>query len=87
MLLEMSHAQGLTQLLMKPRNGMPWSAEDKAALRAHLRRIAKALPAFGIFSLPGGTVLLPLLAALLDRRKRHRGAEVAEADDGAAGRP
>jgi hypothetical protein len=72
MLLHVSHVQGLMQLLMKPRNGMPWSAEDKAALRSHLTLLAKALPAFGIFSLPGGMLLLPLLAAFLDRRKRRR---------------
>lgn len=75
MLLHVSCVQGLMQLLMKPRNGMPWTAEDKVALRSHLSRIAKALPAFGIFSLPGGMFLLPLLAFFLDRRRLRRNAE------------
>jgi hypothetical protein len=67
-----SHIQEFMRLLMKPRNGMPWSAEDKAALRCQLRQMAKALPAFGVFSLPGGMFLLPLLAIILDRRRMRR---------------
>ena len=78
-LQDVSHIQGFMQLLMKPRNGMPWSAEDKAALRFHLRHIARALPAFGIFSLPGGMLLLPLLSLFLDRRRMRRNAQLASA--------
>jgi hypothetical protein len=81
MLQNVSHIQEFMQLLMKPRNGMPWSAEDKAALRCHLRLIAKALPAFGVFSLPGGMLLLPLLAIFLDRRRMRRRALPAAAPE------
>jgi hypothetical protein len=68
-LAEISHIQGLMQLLMKPRNGKPWSAEDKRAILFHLRHLARSLPVMAIFSLPGGSLLLPLLAWFLDRRQ------------------
>jgi hypothetical protein len=68
-LAEISHIQGFMQLLMKPRNGMPWSAEDRAAILLHLKHLAKTLPVLVIFTLPGGSLLLPLLAWFLDRRR------------------
>jgi hypothetical protein len=67
---EVSHAQGFMQLLTKPRNGAVWTDEDRAELRLHLRHLARSLPAFGVFSLPGGSLLLPCLALFLDRRKK-----------------
>lgn len=70
-LTEISHIQGFMQLLMKPRNGMPWSAEDRSAILGHLKHLARSLPVLVIFTLPGGSLLLPLLAWFLDRRK-HR---------------
>jgi len=72
MLDEALHVQGFMQLLMKQRNGSPWSSEDKSALRLHLRHLAATLPLFGIFALPGGSMLLPLLALILDRRRQRR---------------
>jgi hypothetical protein len=68
-LVEISHIQGFMQLLMKPRNGMPWSVEDRAAILGHLRHLARSLPVLLIFTLPGGSLLLPILAWFLDRRK------------------
>jgi hypothetical protein len=68
-LTEISHIQGFMQLLMKPRNGMPWSQEDRAAILLHLKHLAKSLPVLLIFTLPGGSLLLPILAWFLDRRK------------------
>ena len=70
-LREVHQIQGFMQLLMKPRNGMPWSAEDKLALHLHLKRVAQTLPILGLFSLPGGSLLLPLLALFLDRRRQR----------------
>jgi hypothetical protein len=70
-LAEISHIQGFMQLLMKPRNGKPWSAEDKSAILFHLRHLARSLPVLAIFSLPGGSLLLPLLAWFLDRRQNR----------------
>ena len=69
-LRDLYHIQGFMNLLMKPRNGMPWTAEDKAAIRLHLKRVVASLPMLAVFTLPGGMLLLPLLAWHLDRRKR-----------------
>src|SRR5262245_50849127 len=87
---EAAQIQGFMQILMKPRNGGSWSPEDRAALRHHLqrlaralallhhlKRLARALPVLGIFALPGGSLLLPLLAVALDRRKKRRSARAA----------
>ncbi len=71
-LAEISHIQGFMQLLMKPRNGMPWSAEDRAAILVHLKHLAKTLPVLVVFTLPGGSLLLPVLAWFLDRRKNPK---------------
>ncbi|MEW5975908.1 MAG: hypothetical protein AB1898_08900 [Acidobacteriota bacterium] len=68
---EVTHIQGFMQLLMKPRNGLPWSQEDKSAILAHLRYLGKSLPILVVFSLPGGGLLLPLLAWFLDRRRQR----------------
>ena len=65
--------KGLMQLLMKNRNtGEKWTREEIREIRAHLRHIAMLVPALIIFLLPGGSLLLPLLAEVLDRRKRIR---------------
>ena len=68
--VEITHVQGLMQLLMKPRNGMPWSREDKAAILSHLKHMGKSLPLLAFFTLPGGVLLLPLLPWFLERRKK-----------------
>ncbi len=72
LLSEIEPVQGFMHLLMKPRNNMPWLPEDKALLRRHLRRLARTLPLLGVFALPGGSFLMPLLAIFLDRRKKSR---------------
>ncbi|MGH7412554.1 MAG: hypothetical protein ACREJ6_16055 [Candidatus Methylomirabilis sp.] len=65
--------KGLMQLLMKNRNtGEKWTRDEIHEIRAHLRHIAMLVPALIIFLLPGGSLLLPLLAEVLDRRKRIR---------------
>jgi hypothetical protein len=69
-LRDLYHIQGFMRLLMKPRNGMPWTTEDKAAIRLHLKSVAASLPMLAVFTLPGGMLLLPVLAWYLDRRKR-----------------
>ena len=69
--VEITHVQGLMQLLMKPRNGMPWSREDKAAILSHLKHMGKSLPLLAFFTLPGGVLLLPLLPWFLERRKKE----------------
>ncbi len=71
---EVSRFQDFMRLLMKPRNGQAWTTEDRAALRAHLKRAAQTLPILGLFSLPLGSLLLAALAFTLDRRRRSRSA-------------
>jgi len=64
------------RLLMKRKNTrQPWSKEEKRLLRAHLWHLSSYIPALIIFCLPGGSLLFPLLAEILDRRKnKGRGA-------------
>ena len=69
---EVSRIQDFMRLLMKPRNGQVWNAEDRIALRAHLKRAAHTLPILGLFSLPMGGLLLAALAFALDRRHKNR---------------
>ena len=65
--------QGLMQLLMKNRNtGEKWSREEIREIKKHLRHISKMVPVIIVFLLPGGSLLLPFLAEVLDRRKTIR---------------
>ncbi len=64
---------GLMRLLMKVRNtGEPWTPEERSEIRAHLWGIARLVPTVVVFCLPGGMLLLPILAEILDRRKVPR---------------
>jgi hypothetical protein len=69
---EVLRIEGLIAVLMKPRNGVPWSPDDRALLRGEMKRLARATPGFLIFLLPGGVVLLPLYAWFLDTRRARR---------------
>jgi hypothetical protein len=65
--------QDLMRLLMKPRNsGLPWSRDEVGRIRAHLKTLARLIPALVVFLLPGGLVLLPVLSEVLDRRQGPR---------------
>jgi hypothetical protein len=64
--------QGLMELLMKQRNGQSWTPKDRLLIRRHLRSLGEVAPAIALFALPGGTLLLPLLAWFLDRRQRRK---------------
>ncbi len=66
---EVAQVQGFMRLLMKERNGAPWSEVDKAAILSHLRHFGRSLPYLALFTLPGATIFLPGLAWFLDRRK------------------
>jgi len=71
--MEVLAIRGLMQLLMKTRNtDEKWTREEKKEVKRHLKNIAKILPAIAIFSLPGGSFLLPILTEVLDRRKTRR---------------
>jgi hypothetical protein len=72
-LMEVLSISGLMQLLMKIRNtDEKWTWEEKKEIKRHLKNIAKIIPAVAIFSLPGGSFMLPILAEALDRRKTRR---------------
>ncbi len=72
-LMEVLSISGLMQLLMKTRNTTEtWTSEERREIKKHLKNIAKIVPAIAIFSLPGGSFLLPILAEVLDRRKTRR---------------
>jgi hypothetical protein len=72
-LMEVLSIKGLMQLLMKTRNtDEKWTREERKEIRMHLKNISKIIPAVVVFSLPGGSFLLPVLAEALDRRKTRR---------------
>ena len=72
-LTEVLAVKGLMQLLMKNRNtGQKWTREEKKEIKRHLRDVSKILPVIIIFLLPGGSLFLPVLAAVLDRRAMMR---------------
>jgi uncharacterized Tic20 family protein len=59
-------------VLMKKRNKQVWTREDKAEIRAHLVRLSKLSPYLVVLVMPGGLVMLPILAWWLDRRRGKR---------------
>ncbi|MBI5847709.1 MAG: hypothetical protein HZB31_07150 [Nitrospirae bacterium] len=64
---------GFMVLFMKPVNtGTGWTKEEKQTLKKHIRHLASYVPVLIIFLLPGGSLLLPFLAEVLDRRKKKR---------------
>jgi hypothetical protein len=72
-LMEVLSIKGLMQLLMKVRNtDEKWTRDEKKEIKRHLKNVAKIIPAVALFSLPGGSFLLPILAEVLDRRKTRR---------------
>jgi hypothetical protein len=71
LLSEILQVKGLMPLLMKPRNHQDWTPEDKAELRAHLRRLSNISPYLVVLALPGSFVMLPALAWWLDRRRNR----------------
>ena len=68
----MSHMRGLMPLLMKQRNGYRWTEADRLEIRAQLRRLLSLSPYLIVFLLPGGLLMLPVLAWWLDRRRQQR---------------
>lgn len=72
-LKEVLEIKGLMQLLMKYRNtGQKWTNEEKKEIKIHLKNISKVVPVLIVFLLPGGSLLLPFLSEVLDRRKSIR---------------
>ncbi len=72
-LMEVLSIKGLIRLLMKVRNtDQKWTRQEKKEIRGHLINITRIVPAAAIFCLPGGSLLLPILAEALDRRRTRR---------------
>lgn len=63
---------GLMALLMKTRNGQPWTPVERAALRAQLRSMRRLGLYVAVMFVPGTAITLPLLAWWLDRRHTRR---------------
>ncbi|TAJ32000.1 MAG: hypothetical protein EPO64_01965 [Nitrospirae bacterium] len=70
---ELRQIQGLMPLLMKQRNGQPWTSEDRARLRTYLRQLFAVTPYLVALVLPAAPVTLPLLAWWVDQRRTRRG--------------
>jgi hypothetical protein len=71
-LAELVKVKGLMPLLMRRRNGLTWSRDERDQLQDQLRALAHLSPYLVIVALPGSFVLLPVLAWWLDRRRRQR---------------
>jgi phosphoglycolate phosphatase-like HAD superfamily hydrolase len=74
-LAEVLEVKDLMRLLMKGRNDR-WTAEDLKEIKTHLRHLAEDLPLLAAFLAPGGFLLLPILAEILDRRRDKRRMEI-----------
>lgn len=70
---ESAEMRDFMALLMKHRNtNVRWSPAEIRELKGHLLHLSFYVPVFIVFSLPGGTLLLPLLAEVMDRRAKMR---------------
>lgn len=69
---ELGKIKGAIPLLMKPRNGAKWTAQDRQELRHMLRAASAVYPYLIIWALPGSIILLPFLAWHLDARRKDR---------------
>lgn len=71
-LCEFAKVRGLLPILMKRRNGERWTKEERAILLSNLRALSNLSPYLIPLVMPGGFLLLPILAWWLDRRRRCR---------------
>jgi hypothetical protein len=69
---ELGKFKGAIPLLMKPRNGQKWTAQDRHDLQHILRAASAVYPYLIIWALPGSIILLPFLAWHLDARRKDR---------------
>jgi hypothetical protein len=69
---ELGKIKGAIPLLMKPRNGNSWTAQERLELKHMLRAASAVYPYLIIWALPGSIVLLPFLAWHLDARRKGR---------------
>lgn len=69
-LKEMDSVKDLTSLILRG-SRRRWTRDELRQIKEHLLILGKKIPILLVFMLPGGTVLLPLLVEILDRRKRN----------------
>ena len=70
---EANKTNDFMKLLMKHKNTRhTWTNEERRILRQHLWRCSSYIPILIIFCLPCGSLLFPVLAEILDRRKNRR---------------
>lgn len=72
---ELSQVRGLIPILMKRRNGGQWTPEDRIILRRDLRALSNLSPYLVPLVMPGGILMLPILAWWLDYRRKGRGSK------------
>jgi hypothetical protein len=78
---EAQQFQGFLHLFFKQRNtDLKWTKEEKQQIKNYLKRLSLYVPILIIFVLPGGSLLLPVLAEILDRRKARRAAPALSAE-------
>ncbi len=76
LLKEAVAANGIMRLLMKNRNtGEQWTKNELGQLRSYFLSLLLIVPALIIFLLPFGSLLLPILAEVLERRSKPRQAQ------------
>jgi hypothetical protein len=68
-LKEVDSVKDLTALLMKGTQ-RSWTESELLLIKTHFVVIGKKIPILMVFLLPGGSILLPLLVEVLDRRKK-----------------
>ena len=78
---ELGKIKGAIPLLMKPRNGSKWTAQDRQELKLMLRSASAVYPYLIIWALPGSILILPFLAWHLDARRKNRERKAAGAEN------
>lgn len=70
---EAQQISGFLSLLMKQRNtNEKWTEEERTLIKEHLKHLSMYIPGLLIFALPGGCILLPIFAEIMDRRRTRR---------------
>ena len=62
---ELSQTKEMAELIAKRASGKTLTKEEDELVSSQLADVLKTIPALGIFALPGGTILLPILAKVL----------------------
>ena len=70
---ELAQARGSIPILMKRRNGENWNAEERTILLRDLRTLSNLSPYLIPLLMPGGILMLPLVAWWMDHRRKKRG--------------